>query len=183
MKGVETQTAIAAAATAFPTWSRLVAKERSKVMRRRAMCSRLACDAPGAAVHMSGRRLLSARMPTVGDICHRHWGGAILPGRHMCHVQACSSPLARLSDMQRLCCSACAAASGLRGHKPVLDWCQRRRSLHDSAVSLICTESNHSALVVSAWKVLQATLAAHTRLQKQAACSCCQALPRACLHP
>ena len=36
MKSAETQTAIAAAAAAFPTWSRLVAKERCKVMRRRA---------------------------------------------------------------------------------------------------------------------------------------------------
>lgn len=50
MKGAETQTAIAAAATAFPTWSRLVAKERCKVMRRRAVCPWLACDVPGADV-------------------------------------------------------------------------------------------------------------------------------------
>ncbi len=36
MKGAETRAAIAAAETAFPTWSRQVAKERCKVMRRRA---------------------------------------------------------------------------------------------------------------------------------------------------
>ena len=50
MKGAETQTAIAAAAAAFPTWSRLVAKERCKVMRRRATRPWLACGVPGAHV-------------------------------------------------------------------------------------------------------------------------------------